>query len=91
MTLIATLVSASRISRSRMTRLWTLSPSRPASGESLMPKVTLIVGGSIGWAGIGAPTATSVMVSATVALLMPARLTMSPASATSSGSSRSRR
>jgi hypothetical protein len=48
LTLIATLVSASRIRRSRMTRDWTLSPSRPASGLSLMPKVTEIVGGSIG-------------------------------------------
>ena len=85
LTRIATLVSASRISRSRITRLCTLSPSRPASGESLMPKVTLIVGGSIGCAGSASETAKSARVSATVALAMPARLTMSPASAVSIG------
>ena len=50
-----------------------------------MPKVTLIVGGSIGCAGSAASTARSAMVSATVALAMPARLTMSPASASSTG------
>ena len=85
LTLIATLVSASFISRSRITRLCTLSPSRPARGESLIPKVTEIVGGSIGCAGIASDTARSASVSATVALAMPARLTMSPAAASSTG------
>ena len=47
-TRMATLDSASFISRSRITRDCTLLPSRPASGLSLMPKVTEIVGGSIG-------------------------------------------
>ncbi len=50
-----------------------------------MPKVTLIVGGSIGCAGKGAPTDRSAIVSATVAFDMPDRLTMSPASAASIG------
>ena len=36
-----------------MTRLWTLSPSWPASGPSLMRKVIDSVGGSIGCAAIG--------------------------------------
>ena len=49
----ATLPSASRSRRSRMTRLCTLSPSVPASGESLMRKVMASVGGSIGCAGSG--------------------------------------
>ncbi len=47
----ATLPSASRSRRSRMTRLCTLSPSWPASGPSLMRKVMVSVGGSIGCAG----------------------------------------
>ena len=36
-----------------MTRLVTLSPSVPASGESLTRKDMVTVGGSIGWAGSG--------------------------------------
>ena len=36
-----------------MTRLCTLSPSRPASGESFTEMVIARVGGSIGCAGIG--------------------------------------
>ena len=36
-----------------MTRLCTLSPSRPASGESLTEMVMARVGGSMGLAGIG--------------------------------------
>ena len=47
-----------------------------------------MVGGSIGCAGSGATTDGSAMVSATVALVMPARLTMSPASALSTGRAR---
>ena len=39
-----------------MTRLCTLSPSVPASGESLMRNVMASVGGSIGWAGSGSVT-----------------------------------
>ncbi len=84
-TRMATFDSASRSSRSRITRDCTLLPSRPARGESLMPKVTLMVGGSIGWAGSGASTSGAQMVSATVALPMPARVTMSPATASSMG------
>ena len=68
-----------------MTRDWTLLPSRPASGLSLMPKVTLMVGGSIGWAGRAVSTSGAASVSATVALLMPAMVTMSPATASSMG------
>src|SRR6516162_2863943 len=41
----ATLPSASRNSRSRITRLCTLSPSVPASGESLMRNVMVNVAG----------------------------------------------
>ena len=54
--LMATLPSASRSRRSRMTRDCTLSPSRPASGPSLMRKVTDRVGGSIGLDGSGSVT-----------------------------------
>ncbi len=82
-TRIATFNSASFISRSRITRLWTLDPSRPASGLSLIPNVTEIVGGSIGCAGSGFSTASAAIVSDTVALLMPASETMSPATASS--------
>ena len=82
-TLMATLLSASFIRRSRMTRLCTFLPSRPASGLSLMPKVTVIVGGSIGCAGRAVSTASAQIVSATVALDMPEIDTMSPARASS--------
>ena len=58
-------------------------PSLPAKGLSLIPNVTVIVGGSIGCAGIGSSTDWSAIVSATVALLIPARDTISPASAVS--------
>ena len=64
-----------------MTRLCTLSPSWPANGPSLMRKVIDSVGGSTGCAGIGVSTEGSHSVSATVASLMPAMATMSPASA----------
>ena len=84
-TRIATFVSASFIRRSRITRDCTFLPSRPARGLSLMPKVTVMVGGSIGCAGIASPTERSQMVSATVALVIPAMLTISPASAISIG------
>ena len=84
-TLIATFTSASRIRRSRITRLCTLLPSLPASGLSFMPKVTEMVGGSIGCAGKATSTERSQSVSATVALVMPARVTISPASAKSMG------
>ena len=50
---MAMLRSASLNRRSRMTRLWTLSPSWPANGPSLMRKVIDSVGGSTGCAGIG--------------------------------------
>ena len=66
-----------------MTRLCTFLPSRPASGLSLIPKVTEMVGGSMGWASSGSSTASAQIVSATVAFCMPARLTISPASASS--------
>ena len=66
-------------------RLVTLSPSRPASGLSLTEKVMVIVGGSIGWAGIASVTDGSTIVSATVALDRPANATISPACASSTG------
>ena len=53
-------------------RLVTLSPSVPASGESLTRKVMESVGGSIGWAGSGSVTSGAQMVCATVALGSPA-------------------
>ena len=70
--LSATLPSASRSSRSRMTRLCTLSPSVPASGESLMRKVIARVGGSIGCAGSGSVTSGAQIVCDTVASGSPA-------------------
>ena len=82
-TLMATFCSASASRRARITRLCTLSPSRPASGLSLTETVMAMVGGSIGWAGIGVVTSGSHRVSATVAFDSPAMATMSPASATS--------
>ena len=53
---MAMLRSASLSSRSRMTRLCTLSPSWPANGPSLMRKVIDSVGGSTGCAGSGVST-----------------------------------
>ena len=82
-TFIATLLSHSFTSLSRITRLCTFLPSLPASGLSFMPNVTVIVGGSIGCEGIGSTTLESAIVSATVALLIPAIDTISPASAKS--------
>ena len=63
----------------------TLSPSVPASGESLTRNVIASVGGSIGCAGIGVSTDGSQIVIATVAFGSPAIATMSPASASSTG------
>ena len=68
-----------------MTRLWTLSPSRPAKGLSLTAKLIASVGGSISRACSGAVTVGSAMVLETVALISPAMATMSPASALSTG------
>ena len=65
-------------------RLVTLSPSVPASGESLTRKVIDSVGGSIGWAGSGSVTSGAQIVCATVASGRPAIETMSPAEASSS-------
>ena len=81
--LMATLLSASFIKRSRITRDCTFLPSRPASGLSFMPNVTVIVGGSIGCASSGSSTANAQSVSETVALLIPAMVTMSPGVASS--------
>ena len=80
-TLIATLVSASLSNRSLIIRDWTFFPSLPAIGLSLIPNVTEIVGGSMGCAGIAFVISTSHKVSETVALDIPAIVTMSPASA----------
>ena len=80
---MATLLSASRSRRSRITRDCTLEPSRPASGESLIETVTATVGGSIGGARIGSTRSGAASVSATVALENPAIATISPASALS--------
>ena len=63
----------------------TLLPSVPASGESLTRKVMASVGGSIGCAWIGTSIVGSQMVWATVASGSPAMATMSPASASSTG------
>ena len=82
---IATLLSASRIRRAPITRLVTLSPSVPASGLSLIEKVIASVGGSIGWACSGVSTSIAQIVSATVVVVMPARATISPASASLAG------
>ena len=71
--------------RSRIDAALTLSPSWPANGPSLMRKVIDSVGGSIGWAWIGFVDRGSHSVSATVACVMPAMATMSPASAPSTG------
>ena len=68
-----------------MTRLCTLSPSVPASGESLMRKVMASVGGSIGCAGSGSVTSGAHSVCATVASGRPAIETMSPAKPSSIG------
>ena len=81
----ATLPSASRNSRSRMTRLCTLSPSVPASGESLMRKVMAKVGGSIGCAGAARSLPARRACATTVASGRPAMETMSPANASSIG------
>ena len=79
----AMLPSASLHRRSQIMREVTLSPSRPASGESLIEKVMAKVGGSIGCALIDWLTSSAQMVSATVPLTMPATATMSPAWASS--------
>ena len=63
----------------------TLLPSVPASGESLTRNIIASVGGSIGCAGIGVSTDGSQIVIATVAFGSPAMATMSPASASSTG------
>ena len=52
-TRMATLPSPSRIRRARIMRVVTLSPSVPASGESLTEKVMASVGGSTGWPASG--------------------------------------
>ena len=83
MTFMATLLSASLKSLSLITLLCTLFPSRPAKGLSFIPKVTLIVGGSMGSASIGSSTANAHNVSETVDLFIPAKETMSPAVASS--------
>jgi GTP-binding protein len=67
------------------TRITLESPSRPASGLSLIETVMAMVGGSIGWAGRASVTSGAQTVSATVALASPAMATMSPASASSIG------
>ena len=85
MTRMATLDSASLCRRAAITRLWTLSPSRPASGLSLTLTVMEMVGGSMGWAGRASSTSMAHRVSATVAFDRPAMATMSPASASSIG------
>ena len=66
-----------------MTRLCTLSPSVPVSGESLMRNVIASVGGSMGCAGRGIITSGAQIVWETVASGSPARATMSPADASS--------
>src|SRR3546814_10933805 len=69
---IATLVSASRYRRSRIMRLVTLLPSRPAIGLSLTATRIDSVGGSIGCAAIGSLTLVSAMGIATGACARPA-------------------
>ncbi len=84
-TRMATFDSASRSSRSRIMRLVTLVPSRPASGLSLTAKRIDRVGGSIGWACSGSVTEGTAMVLDTVVVVRPAIETMSPALTSSTG------
>lgn len=62
-----------------------MSPSRPASGESLTLTVIAMVGGSIGRAFNGSVTDWSHRVSATLAVVRPAMEMISPAEASSTG------
>ena len=82
---IATLVSASAKSLSRMTVDVTFLPSRPAKGESFTMIVTDMVGGSIGVASNGVVTSGEQIVSATDVLAKPAMQMMSPARTLSTG------
>ena len=77
--MIATLVSASAKSLSRITVDVTFLPSRPAKGESFTIIVTDMVGGSIGVANNGVVTSGEQIVSATDVLAKPAMQMMSPA------------
>ena len=66
-------------------RLVTFDPSRPAIGESFTAKRIDSVGGSIGCAWSGSVTCGSAIVFETVAVVRPAKLMMSPAFASSTG------
>ena len=68
----------------------TLSPSRPASGESLIVNRIASVGGSTGEAASEAGASAAATVSATVAIFNPAIATMSPADTRRAGSRASR-
>ena len=66
-------------------RVVTLSPSRPASGQSLTEKVMARVGGSTGWRGSGSVDVRLADRVGDGGVLRPAMATMSPASASSTG------
>ena len=86
-TLIDTLPMSSRSRRSlsmRAVSLWSL-PSRPASGESLVPKVIEMAGSSTWMSGSGFGSFGSTMVSPIMMSLTPATATMSPGPADSTG------
>ncbi len=82
---MATLLSVSLNSRSRICREVTFLPSRPPSGPSLMRKVMASVGGSTGMACSGSVTSGEHTVSGMVPFSSPAMAMMSPASAVSTG------
>ena len=76
---MATFVSASTSSLSRITVEVTFLPSRPANGESFTVIVTDIVGGSMGVDDRGSMISGVPIVSDTDALVRPATQIMSPA------------
>ena len=82
---MATLVSASAKSLSRIIVEVTFLPSRPAKGLSLTMMVTDMVGGSIGVEATGASSPAAPIVSATEVFASPAIQMMSPACAISTG------
>mmetsp|Transcript_18830 Transcript_18830/g.44728 ORF Transcript_18830/g.44728 Transcript_18830/m.44728 type:complete len:388 (-) Transcript_18830:412-1575(-) len=81
----ATLVSSSFSRRSLMTRMVSFLPTLPATADLLTPKVIDMVGCStvIGSSGLGSLRSTTV--SPMLKFSMPAKVTMSPAEASSTG------
>mmetsp|Transcript_6493 Transcript_6493/g.19731 ORF Transcript_6493/g.19731 Transcript_6493/m.19731 type:complete len:218 (-) Transcript_6493:815-1468(-) len=79
----ATFRSSSFMSRSRMTRLVSLSPSRPAKGDLLTANDIETVGSSISRTGMGRGSALDTTVSPMVMSETPEKMTISPALASS--------